>query len=295
MSLHSELSINPVKELEVTFVNLVKEELDIAHSCATIYFEENYIATPSANKTKTELEKAQSNIRAELLNSIGELFNKDVYTYLLVVKEWIIELSLAKNNILDNEWYQLDSASKIVRETFDSNLKIIKSAFQSELFKIYENAINDLDKFHLSLLEKYDEGKLTDQTPKEIAEHKLTFSPVFIISEDMKLSTMKGKESTTNLDKYQTALLFDLLRKKGAIINLKNSSLAHVISRLSPHSEQNLRTEGLDVIDFIKVDNPSYKNKNINIPNQNLQAVKEVLTSILEEIDEQIKTNSEKK
>lgn len=94
------------------------------------------------------------------------------------------------------------------------------------------------------------------------------------------------------LDIYQSALLFHYLRKHDAIRDHTDESLAKLLCPLTGHSEQNIRTsKGLGVINYIKAD----KSKNMNfkeIPNYNLNTLRDFLNDIVKDIDDEIVRNS---
>ena len=126
----------------------------------------------------------------------------------------------------------------------------------------------------------------------EILEHDTNIS----FTEEENSESIDGGEEEPEkigaLDIYQSALLFDYLRKHGGIQNHTSSNLSPLIHSLTGHSAQNLRTDkGFGVMAYIKSDKA--KNKNYDhIPNYNLINVKEFLNKIIDDIRGEIDKNN---
>lgn len=159
----------------------------------------------------------------------------------------------------------------------------------NKIFKYYKNFYFKIQEFIHETYQKYDKGLLTNQTPDEIANLKLEFRPIFNINEDIKLSKYPNREIYKVLDKYQTALLFHYIMAKGIILDFNDKSLAKLISIMTPHSEQNIRTECLAYINQIIKDKT--KDKNHPEPNYNLNCVRRALQEIIEDIDREIQSS----
>jgi len=117
-----------------------------------------------------------------------------------------------------------------------------------------------------------------------------------IIGDDFKFSQLK-QIGNTILDKYQTALLFDYLRKKELILRVyeeNNDALSKLVAALTGHSDQNLRTkDGFGAIANIKSDNLKNKLK-ADSSNYNLNVVRKALLLIISQIDEDIMTENKR-
>ena len=95
------------------------------------------------------------------------------------------------------------------------------------------------------------------------------------------------------LDIRQTALLFELMKDKDVVLNYDYDDLAKIVSALTGHSEQNLRTtDGFGVKSLIFSDKEKTKTKNFKkIQNHNLIVVKGVLEEIVGILDKQMESN----
>ncbi len=229
------LSQTPVRKLELTYQEFIDAYLDKMYN-VIIAYDESYIDIPERTKIEEKLDKCLQEVKEELITNVGYLPPNEKYSYLLMLREWIIELTLNRSKlerkVFDWEWDKDYSESTLT--ALNKNTRIVNET----LFPIYERTIDRLLDFHTEVMEKYEKGILTQQSPKEIAEIIISYKPQFILSENMKLQSIPGKEKTTILDKYQTTLLFALLKEKEAIIDLNYTSFANVLCRLTPHSEK---------------------------------------------------------
>lgn len=285
------VSHNPIKKIETKFKELLNDKLQTISNIIFMYCEESFAVNPVFEENEKYLRTILSETRSNILGSLGKLSSEDKYIYLLKINDWVIELSSRKDEILDDGWGNIVHKNTQALDSFYSNRRIIKDG----LYPVYVELLDELTVFIKDLLDNFRKGLLTDQSPKEVAEIIIKHKPQFVLSEGLKLQSIKGKDKTAALDKYQTALLFHYLKEKEAIIDLVDKDLAHVLSRLTPHSEQNLRTEGLYSIKFIKGDHPDYRNKTFTEPNRNLTQVRVLLQNIIDDIDSQIALNIEKK
>jgi hypothetical protein len=159
---------------------------------------------------------------------------------------------------------------------------------------IYEEISNELQSYidTFSMLR----SKIIQINPHYGKDQVLTGSIPVVINIDgsFKLPEMVKDAGPVKLDIYQSALLFDYLRESRIIQNYSNASLAKILSVLTGHSEQNLRTnKGFGAIAYIKSDKE--KNKSAATGDfYNLTQVKEALLEIISIIDAEIKIEKEK-
>jgi hypothetical protein len=111
------------------------------------------------------------------------------------------------------------------------------------------------------------------------------------------LNNVKSNKSTKKLEpidkmnKFQSALLFNYLQDNGAIHPMVPYKLAPLISQLTGHSEQKLRTEAFSNLVDVKKGKAGDKTQLQKDPDINLKIVKDTVKSILKSIDEDLEKN----
>lgn len=191
------------------------------------------------------------------------------------------------SKVIDNTLTSIDelhaSAENLITKAFDNN----------DLFITKKEALKDIR----TELAYYRESlnKLKDQLYKSISTDRITKEvdqKEIELPDDFEFPKFRD-DSVVKFDKYQSALLFYLLKEHGAINNFSALSLSKIISCLTGHSAQNIRQDALGKIwDVLK---DKEKNKTIAEPNYNLIAIRNLLNEIISQLDDQIKLNDSPK
>lgn len=245
---------------------LTAEETD---QCYRYFFSFQFEGFVTPEDYKNYIERRFNEFKREL----GDLIESDesLATRLEILENYRIEFEQLKTYYLPEvDIYSIDYKSylkhkneKITysseKKIFESNLLKDKSEFLSIQLNIIERCLIyikskvDIVKFVVES-EAKKKGKVVRQTPEE---------------------------TINKLDIYQSALLFSYLMKAGAILPFdSNNKLAPIISDLTGHSAQILRTECLNqIVDIVK-------GKQGNIPeliksqSYNLDRIEEVIREI---------------
>ncbi len=133
-----------------------------------------------------------------------------------------------------------------------------------------------------------------EEVQASTSSRKKSETQILVLPENFKLPKMNFV--APRLDIRQTALLFNYLKKYNVILDYQDDSLAKIVSSLTGHSEQNIRTgEGFGMIQYIKQDHPDSKTKKFKSePNHNLIVLRYLLVEILEDLDTQMNENIER-
>jgi len=109
------------------------------------------------------------------------------------------------------------------------------------------------------------------------------------------ISQKSVQNSILRLDIRQTALLFHYLKEYGLVLTHSPNAMSKMVSALTGYSKKNLQDNwNIDNLNEIKGDQPSGKpDKYQKIQNFNLNAVRTALQEIIDEIDHQMKINTE--
>lgn len=207
------------------------------------------------------------NLKIELLHekipSYIEKLRKELTTWNDKISEHEIEINSKKkwfyvNKNIDLEFLKSDGISNSIIDSI------------SEVFLFQKNNIIKILK-HL----KDAESDSSDTGEIDLPENSI--------------QNMETPEKVNEaLDIYQTALLFDYLRRYKGILPYKDIGLAKLVSTLTGHSDQNIRTtKGFGAISYIISDKAKNKN-HAKTPNYNLTTVKQFLQIIIDEIDREI-------
>jgi hypothetical protein len=140
--------------------------------------------------------------------------------------------------------------------------------------------------YHLGLLKDQQIRLIssTSQIGSQVIERRTEIN----IDENFRLPELKIKAKTVVLDRYQSGLLFQYLKEHNVIQDFSNIALAKIVSLLTGHSDETLRREVFGAIDHVKKDKK--KNKILaQGPNHNLTAVKNILNSIILNIESDMK------
>jgi len=194
------------------------------------------------------------------------------------------------------EAHQLDD--EIVNEIENCIFQYIQLQFKvvAQLVKYLDtqyDIVKSLIPANKTIQESYEYQALIAKVKDQEAalQQKIVQPPILALPENFNLPKMNLKAE--RLDVRQTALLFTYLKDSKVILNYHTNSLAEIVSALTGHSEQKIRTdEGFGMMQYIKQDNPNTKIKKFkSVPNHNLVVLKSVLTEIIEELDKQMKEN----
>ena len=210
-------------------------------------------------------------------NQKKDLLKDSIPSYLEKLTE---ALTIWFENISEHE-IKLNSQSKWIYISKNIDQSFLKSEGLND--KILEN----ISSFFLFIknsavetLEYIEKIENQDSTQKEID-----------LSEDIFSEIKKPTLPVDALDIYQTALLFHFLKKHHGVHPFNDSNLAKIVSILTGHSEQNIRTDkGFGVIAHILADKAKNQNHD-DIQDYNLITLKDFLHNIIEDIDKQIKKN----
>lgn len=213
----------------------------------------------------------KKNIKTKLLNDM-------LPQYIKVLKK---ELIAWNDRIIIHE-AEINSSKKWFYINKDVDLNFLKSkGISNSIIDNISNIFLYQKNNIIEILESIEEAEKTDFGKNETQ-----------ISDELFAQLKTPREATGVLDIYQSALLFHYLRKYRGIMLHTEKSLARIVSALTGHSEQNIRTDkGFGSIANIIADKT--KNKNFKeIPNYNLVIVKDFLQNIIDELDREIEENT---
>ncbi|MER2997378.1 hypothetical protein [Pontibacter populi] len=205
-------------------------------------------------------------------------------SFTTVVSRELRKLLKNINIELDEKTFSINNDQE--RENFSKYaLQRINDIFQrwssSDFARSYPETIVILTDFKECLetnLSYYKTEELTPKSPEQTLNLPNNFN----------LPKLNLKAERLNL--RQSALLFDYLLKHKAILNYNDSSLAEIVSTLTGHSKQNLRAAGFGLIKNIKR-GWNKDGEPINDRNKDLNELKDLLLSIIKEIDEEALKN----
>ena len=115
-------------------------------------------------------------------------------------------------------------------------------------------------------------------------ENSFNSDQVYQLPENFSLTKERIKAS--NLDIRQTALLFYYLRKKEAVINYTDASLAKIVHYLTGHSESNIR-QNKGFGNIINIEKEVREKESF----YNIKKLKSFLEDIISDIDKKIDSN----
>lgn len=140
----------------------------------------------------------------------------------------------------------------IIRNENTCMIRIKNNPFERlEVRKLYTEKLNQILIFLEDQKQAFMQGNFTNGDLSKALEIAIDFSPVINL-DPLKLPSIQAAKKLTCTDRNQTALLAHYLRDIGVFYNVNNSSLANVISLLTPHSRHNLRKKGLDSVKHFK-------------------------------------------
>jgi hypothetical protein len=211
-------------------------------------------------------------------NLKSDLFKDSIPSYLKKLTE---ELTIWFENISELE-LKLNSQSKWIYISKKIDQSFLKpEVLNNKILETISNFFQYIKNSAVATLENIKKFQNEVSGEKEIVNSEGMFSEI-----------KKPTNPADALDIYQTALLFHYLKKHHGIYPHVAASLAKIVSILTGHSEQNLRTDkGFGVIANIQADRAKNQNFN-NVPDYNLITVKGFLQAIVEDIDKQIKKNN---
>ncbi len=224
---------------------------------------------------KEELEAAFKEFEVEINKNLRiELLHEKIPAYIERLRK---ELTTWNNKISEHE-IEINSKKKWFYVNKNINLEFLKSDGIS-------NSI--IDKIsEVFLFQKNNIIKVLKHLKKAESDGSITRK--IVLPEKSMQNMRTPKKVIETLDIYQTALFFYYLRKYKGILNYTDTSLAKLVSTLTGHSDQNIRTEkGFGAISFIISGKVMNKN-HTETPNYNLTTIKQFLQKIIVEIDREI-------
>lgn len=194
---------------------------------------------------------------------------------------WIDHAILTIHHLVDKD-NNLVSSIKVITPTNELADKMesdIARQFElqnlkKELLK-YLNGLNELRQQVLPLLAGLKPGPPIIELPENFLAQDLA----------------RNNLPPTILDKYQTALLFHLMKEGNVIVNLSDKTLSKICQTLTGHSANKLRTECFGKIWDVIKDKAVNKEEAENTLGHNLKSVKQVLLQMVFEIDRLIEEN----
>lgn len=251
---------------------LTAEESD---QCYRYFFSFQFDGFATPEDYRNYIERRFNDFKREL----GDIIESDesLASRLEILENYRIEfeelrtLYLPKVDIYssENKSYLAHKNEKI---TFNSDRKIFESTLLIDKSKFLSIQLNVIERSLIYIKSKIDILKFIETSAGK---------------KQVKTSATKKEEAIKALDIYQSALLFHYLGRSGAILPFNsNNKLAPLISELTGHSEQNLRTECLNqIVDIVK-------GMHGNIPeiikrkSHNLDRIEAVINEILRSIRE---------
>lgn len=183
--------------------------------------------------------------------------------------------------------------SGLVKDITDEYLGFDSGAIGKSSYDFKKQALKEIQTELAYYTRKLNE--LKEQLSRNVPTHNLDNNKrgeQYDLPADYDVPMLKNV-TVEKFDRYQSALLFYYLREHGAVVNFSDSSYSKVIACLTGHSAENIRQKALGPIwDVIR---DKAKNRTVKQPNYNLNTVKDLLTAILKDIEQEIQTNDSKK
>ena len=168
---------------------------------------------------------------------------------------------------------------QIFKDKFDSIL--------NECSLMFIETNNELKVFLDNLFDQYNKGNLTGENLKIISEYSLKQKPVFTLSSELTVASIKnGKYKPSILkEENQIAILFDVLCECGLFLNFDKKTKAFFASLFTGESEQKLREAFIDEV--------SVKGQKDYIPKNSIADYQRVM-ELVEEIRELLRSRLDK-
>ena len=243
--------------------------------CFVHFFSIKFDGYDTPEDYKNHIERRFNEFKREL----GDLIESDesLTTKLEILENYRIEFEQLKTYYLPEiDIYSIDYKSYLKHKnekiTYSSEKKIFESNLLKDKSEFLSVQLNIIERCLILIKSRIDIVKFVEDTE---------------VKKQGKVVRKTPEETIKKLDIYQSALLFNYLIKAGAILQFdSNNKLAPLISDLTGHSAQILRTECLNkIIDIVK-------GAEGNIPelikrkSHNLDRVESVVTEILGRIRE---------
>jgi hypothetical protein len=219
----------------------ILNEEESAH-CYVHFFSIKFEGYAAPEDYKNYIERRFNEFKREL----GDLIESDesLTTKLEILENYRIEFEQLKTYYLPEiDIYSIDYKSYLKHKhekiTHSSDKKIFESNLLKDKSEFLSVQLNIIERCLILIKSRIDIVKFVEDTE---------------VKKQGKVVRKTPEETIKKLDIYQSALLFNYLIKAGAILPFdSNNKLAPIISDLTGHSAQILRTECLNqIVDIVK-------------------------------------------
>jgi hypothetical protein len=223
-------------------------------------------------------------------------------------ENWLDNLTMRFNRELNDEIENCQNQFELLNLLTDYKLKFSELKNNYLPIGLWEDGVESITNDRISYL--YPENKSIEE--KELRKIKSALLWVQVNELTKILETIDSKINLVNsfsggnkktmpikrnipplekLDLYQTSLLFFYLDEVGAIKYNSSREISPIVSQLTGHSEQNLRTEAFSKIIDIKRGLVGRKPLLQQNPSLNIAKVKEIVLEILHKINDDLEKN----